>query len=88
VNRNKEPAKGGFTMSTDNIFDGAVPSPAPIRLTFGEEGSPEIAVDDVIAQAEKAAAEARAAGEQKTEQSPYSSGSISERKDPEKGGKA
>ena len=39
-------------------------------------------------QAEKAAAEARAAGEQKTEQSPYSSGSISERKDPEKGGKA
>ena len=39
-------------------------------------------------QAEKAAAEARAAGEQKTEQSPYSSGSISERKDPEKGDKA
>ena len=38
-------------------------------------------------QAEKAAAEARAAGE-KTEASPYSSGSISERKDPEKGGKA
>ena len=41
-------------MSTDNIFDQTVPSPAPIRLTFGEEGSPEIAVDDVIAQAEKA----------------------------------
>ena len=38
-------------------------------------------------QAEKAAAEARAAGE-KSEASPYSSGSISERKDPEKGGKA
>jgi uncharacterized protein YaaN involved in tellurite resistance len=64
VNRNKEPAKGGFTMSTDNIFDGAVPSPAPIRLTFGEEGSPEIAVDDVIAQAEKAAAQAQEAAAQ------------------------
>lgn len=38
-------------------------------------------------QAEKAAAEARASGE-KTEASSYSSGSISERKDPEKGGKA
>ena len=38
-------------------------------------------------QAEKAAAEARAAGE-KTEATLYSSGSISERKDPEKGGKA
>ena len=38
-------------------------------------------------QAEKAAAEARAAGE-KTEANPYSSGSISERKDPDKGGKA
>ena len=39
-------------------------------------------------QAEKAAAEARAAGEQNKEASPYSSGSVSERKDPEKGGKA
>ena len=39
-------------------------------------------------QAEKAAAEARAASGQKAEQSPYSSGSISERKDPEKGVKA
>ena len=48
-------------MSTDNIFDQTVPSPAPIRLTFGEEGSPEIAVDDVIAQAEKAAAQAQEA---------------------------
>ena len=48
-------------MSTDNIFDQTGPSPAPIRLTFGEEGSPEIAVDDVIAQAEKAAAQAQEA---------------------------
>ena len=38
-------------------------------------------------QAEKAAAEARAAGEREGT-SPFSSGSISERKDPEKGGKA
>ena len=51
-------------MSTDNIFDQTVPSPAPIRLTFGEEGSPEIAVDDVIAQAEKAAAQAQEAAAQ------------------------
>ena len=38
-------------------------------------------------QAEKAAAEARAAGE-KEKASPYSSGSVSERKEPEQGGKA
>ena len=36
---------------------------------------------------EKKAAEARAAGEGKANASPYSSGSISERKDPEQGGK-
>ena len=39
-------------------------------------------------EAEKKAAEARAAREGKTEASPYSSGSVSERKNPEQGGKA
>ena len=39
-------------------------------------------------EAEKKAAEARAASEKKEEASPYSSGSVSERKDPEQGGKA
>ncbi len=39
-------------------------------------------------QAEKAAAEARASGDNKTEANPYSSGSVSVRKDPEKGDKA
>ena len=38
--------------------------------------------------AEKEAADARAAGGEKKEESPYSSGSISERKDPAGGGKA
>ena len=39
-------------------------------------------------EAEKKAAEARAASEKKEEASPYSSGSVSERTDPEQGGKA
>ena len=39
-------------------------------------------------EAEKKAAEARAAGEQATEKSPYSSGSVSERKEPKQGGNA
>ncbi len=53
-------------MANDPIFDGNVPSPAPIQLTFGEDGSASIAADTarpktdpVIEQAQAAARQAQ-----------------------------
>ena len=50
-------------MADENkVFDGTVPSPEPITLTFGEEGSPESKTPDI--QAEAAAQEALAGAEE------------------------
>lgn len=41
-------------MADESIYHGNIPAPAPIKLTFGEESSPTVRLDEAAAAAEKA----------------------------------